>query len=286
MAPCALITGGGTGIGAAIARRLADGGWKLGLTGRRAEPLEALGEEVGALALPADTSDPTQIEGAVSAVVERHGRLDALVCSAGAGASGTAGEQTLERWNRVIATNLTGAFLACRAALPHLVQQGGAVVTISSLAGIRASPASAAYSASKAGLMMLTRSIALDYGPQGVRANSVCPGWIRTDMADEVMDELAARAGTDREGAYGLAVAGVPARRPGRPEHVAGAVQWLLSPEGGYVNGAVIVIDGGAAIVDVASLPFASTMDVSAPSGSTGGAIAQTAPTAESAPAQ
>jgi NAD(P)-dependent dehydrogenase (short-subunit alcohol dehydrogenase family) len=262
MAPCALITGGGSGIGAAVARRLADRGWKLGLTGRRPEPLQALAEDVQGLALPADTSDPDEIESAVRAVVERHGRLDALVCSAGAGASGTAGEQTLERWNRVIATNLTGAFLACRAALPHLVEHGGAVVTVSSLAGLRASPASAAYSASKAGLIMLTRSIALDYGPQGVRANCVCPGWIRTDMADDVMDGLAAQAGTDREGAYRLAVADVPARRPGRPEEVAGAVQWLLSPDGGYVNGAVLVIDGGAAIVDVASLPFASAANV------------------------
>lgn len=269
MAPCALITGGGTGIGAAVARRLADDGWKLGLTGRRAEPLEALAEEVGGLPLAADTSDPVEIESAVSAVVERHGRLDALVCSAGAGASGTVGEQTLERWNRVVATNMTGAFLACRAALPHLVDQGGAVVTVSSLAGLRASPASAAYSASKAGLIMLTRSVALDYGPQGVRANCVCPGWIRTEMADEVMDELGARAGTDREGAYQLAAAGVPARRPGRPEDVAGAVHWLLSAEGGYVNGAVIVIDGGAAIVDVASLPFSATTD--APPESTAG---------------
>ena len=265
MARCALITGGGSGIGAAVARRLAQRGWELGLMGRRAEPLEALAQEVGGLALAADTSDPDEVESAVSAVVGRHGHLDALVCSAGAGASGTVGEQTVERWNRVIQTNLTGAFLVCRAALAHLVERSGSVVTVSSLAGLRASPASAAYSASKAGLIMLTRSIALDYGPQGVRANCVCPGWIRTDMADGVMDELAAQSGTDREGAYRLAMAGVPARRPGRPEEVAGAVQWLLSPEGGYVNGAVIVIDGGAAIVDVASLPFAAAVNVSAP---------------------
>jgi NAD(P)-dependent dehydrogenase (short-subunit alcohol dehydrogenase family) len=257
MARCALITGAGSGIGAALSRRLATDGWQLGLVGRRPEPLRALAQELGGMSLPADTGHPEQIEGAVAALVERHGHLDAIVCSAGIGASGTVGEQTLERWNRVFATNLTGAFLACRASLPHLLEREGLVVTISSLAGLRAPPASAAYAASKAGLIQLTRSIAFDYGPLGVRANCVCPGWIRTDMADGEMDELAAQAGIDREGAYRLAVAGVPTRRPGRPEEVAGTVAWLLSPDAGYMNGAVLVIDGGAAIVDVASLPFA-----------------------------
>jgi meso-butanediol dehydrogenase/(S,S)-butanediol dehydrogenase/diacetyl reductase len=257
MARCALITGAGSGIGAALARRLAADGWQLGLVGRRPEPLRALTQELGGMPLPADTGQPEQIEGAVTALVERHGRLDALVCSAGIGASGTVGEQTLERWNRVFATNLTGAFLACRASLPHLLEREGVVITISSLAGLRAPPASAAYAASKAGLIQLTRSIAFDYGPLGVRANCVCPGWIRTDMADGEMDALAEQRGTDREGAYRLAVASVPTRRPGRPEEVAGTVTWLLSPDAGYMNGAVVVIDGGAAIVDVASLPFA-----------------------------
>lgn len=263
MAPCALITGGGSGIGAAVARRLAADGWNLGLAGRRQEPLDAVAEEIGGVALPADTGDPEQIERAVTRLVDRFGRLDALVCSAGVGGSGTVGEQALEQWNRVIDTNLTGAFLACRAALPHLVRQRGAIVTISSVAALRASAASAAYSASKAGLVMLTHSIAFDYGPHGVRANCICPGWIRTDMADAEMDELAADAGTDRESAYREAVAAVPARRPGRPEEVAGAVAWLVSPGGGYTSGAVIVIDGGGAIVDVASLPWAPAVNPS-----------------------
>jgi meso-butanediol dehydrogenase / (S,S)-butanediol dehydrogenase / diacetyl reductase len=271
MARCALITGAGSGIGAALARRLTADGWQLGLVGRRPEPLQALAQEGAGMPLPADTAHPEQIESAVAALVERHGRLDALVCSAGIGASGKVGEQTLERWNRVIATNLTGAFLACRASLPHLLEHDGAVVTISSLAGLRTPPASAAYAASKAGLIQLTRSMAFDYGPLGVRANCVCPGWIRTDMADGEMDALAAQAGTNREGAYGIAAAAVPTRRPGRPEEVAGTVAWLLSPDAGYMNGAVIVIDGGAAIVDVASLPFARELGTvsagAAPSG-------------------
>jgi len=108
----------------------------------------------------------------------------------------------------------------------------------------------------KAGLIMLTQCIALDYGRRGVRANCVCPGWIRTVMADNEMNELAARRGTDREGAYALATRDVPARRAGAPEEAAEAIAWLASPASSYVNGAVLPVDGGGAIVDVASMAF------------------------------
>lgn len=257
MTPGALITGAGGGIGAATARRLAEDGFGVCLSGRRTAPLEVLAQELDGIAVSADTSKPNEIEAAVAATVERYGRLGAVVCCAGTGASGAVADQTLERWNHVIATNLTGAFLACRAALPHLVRTRGAVVTISSLGGLRVAPQSAAYCASKAGLIMLTQSIAFDYGPHGVRANCICPGWIRTEMADAAMQSLAETSGTGREEAYRKAVAEVPERRVGRPEEVADAAAWLVSPRASYVNGAVITIDGGAAIVDAASLAFA-----------------------------
>jgi meso-butanediol dehydrogenase / (S,S)-butanediol dehydrogenase / diacetyl reductase len=227
------------------------------VSGRRREPLEDVAAETGGSAVAADTSDPEGARQAVDAAMGSLGRLDALVCCAGTGAPGTVTEQTPEGWDRVIATNLTGVFLACRAALPHLIESQGAVVTVGSLAGLRAGPASAAYGASKAGLVMLTQCIALDYGPLGVRANCVCPGWVRTEIADGEMDDLAARASTDREGAYALAVAEVPARRAGTPEEVAEAIAWLVSPASSYVNGAVLPIDGGSAIVDVATTAFA-----------------------------
>ena len=254
--PGALITGGGSGIGAATARRLAEAGYGVCVTGRRPEPLEEVAAETGGLAIPGDTCDAGAIERAVAAAVERLGGLDVLVCSAGTGASGAVADQTPERWARVIDTNLTGAFHACRAALPHLVEARGAVVTVASLAGLRAGPESAAYGASKAGLIMLTRSIALDYGRRGVRANCVCPGWIRTPMADAQMDELAERTGGDREAAYELANRLVPLRRAGTPEEAAEAIAWLASPASSYVNGAVLPVDGGGAIVDVASAAF------------------------------
>jgi meso-butanediol dehydrogenase/(S,S)-butanediol dehydrogenase/diacetyl reductase len=256
--PSVLITGGGTGIGAAAARALAARGYGVCLTGRRPEPLQALADELGGLAVVADTADAGSITGAVARAVEHFGRLDALVVSAGTGAAGTVTDQSLERWNAVLATNLTGAFLACQAALPHIVEARGSVVTVSSLAGLRAGPAAAAYSASKAGLIMLTRSMALDYGPLGVRANCVCPGWIRTAMADREMDGLATDRGTGtREDAYTLATGQVPTRRPGTAEEAGETVAWLASPASSYVNGAVLAVDGGASIVDVATLAFA-----------------------------
>ena len=254
--PGALITGGGSGIGAATARRLAAAGHLVCVTGRRPEPLDDVAAEIGGLAVVADTGDADGMERAVAAAVDRLGGLDVLVCSAGTGASGAVADQTPERWARVIDTNLTGAFHACRAALPHLVESRGAVVTVSSLAGLRAGPESAAYGASKAGLIMLTQSIAFDYGRRGVRANCVCPGWIRTPMADAQMDELAKRTGGDREAAYELANRLVPVRRPGTPEEVAEAIAWLASPASSYVNGAVLPVDGGGAIVDIASAAF------------------------------
>lgn len=256
MTPAVLITGGGTGIGAAVASRMAADGYSVCVAGRRLEPVERVAAEVGGIAVSVDVGSADGARRATDACVERFGRLDALVVSAGVGASGAVGEQTLERWERVLRTNLTGAFLTCSAALPHLLESRGAVVTVASLAGLRADPASAAYCSSKAGLIMLTQCIALDYAHRGVRANCVCPGWIRTAMADGAMDELAAMRGIDREGAYALTAAEVPAGRPGSASEAAEAVAWLASPAASYVNGAVLTVDGGAAVVDAGTLAF------------------------------
>jgi meso-butanediol dehydrogenase / (S,S)-butanediol dehydrogenase / diacetyl reductase len=252
----ALVTGGGTGIGAATARRLGADGYAVAVTGRRAGPIEEVAGEIGGLAVVADTSIAVDAERAVAEVISELGGLDALVLNAGIGGAGSLLDMTQETFERVIATNLTGAFLMARAAIGELVRRRGAIVSVASAAGLRASPSSLAYCSSKAGLAMLTQCIALDHGRDGVRANCVCPGWVRTPMADSEMDELGKRLTTDREGAYAACLEDVPLQRAASADEVAGTIAWLLSSDAAYVNGAVLPVDGGHTTVDVATIAF------------------------------
>lgn len=255
MARAALITGGGSGIGAAAARRLAADGWLVGLVGRRPEPLRAVADETGGRAFPGDAADPALLAHAVEALAVEAGGLHGLVCSAGAGNPGTAVEQTPEGWEEVLRVNLTAPFLAARAAIPELERSRGAVVIVSSLAGLRAGPASVAYGAAKAGAIHLARCLAVDHGPQGVRANAVCPGWVRTPMADGALAGLAERTG-GLDGAYAEATRLAPDRRPASAEEVAETIAFLLSDASRGVNGCAIPVDGGAHAVDPESVAF------------------------------
>lgn len=252
----ALVTGGGTGIGAAIVRRLAEEGYAVTLAGRRAEPLASVAREVGGLAVVADTASEADCARAVDATLSAHGRLDALVVNAGTAGGGTLLDLDPAVFEQVVRVNLTGAFLMLRAAVPHLLARRGAVVTIASQGALRAGPASIAYNPSKAALAMLTQCVALDHGPDGLRANCVCPGWVRTEMADETMAWLARRLEIDLDAAYALVTKDIPARRPAEPREVADAVAWLLSDAASYLNGAVIPVDGGGVTVDVPLVPF------------------------------
>jgi len=250
----ALVTGAGSGIGAACARRLSADGYAVVLSGRRPEPLAALAAELSAaVAVPGDVGDPEHAAALVAAAHASYGGLDAVVLNAGIGDSARAGDDTPQGWEHTLRTNLTGAFLVASAALPLLVERRGALVGVASVNAMRAGPGWASYCSSKAGLVMLCKTIAADYGPVGVRANAVCPGWVRTPMGDADMDALAELRGTDREGAYALAHANVPLRRPAEPHEVAAVVAFLLSAEAAYVSGVELPIDGGATVVDVSA---------------------------------
>ena len=253
----AIVSGGGTGIGAATARRFAQEEAHVVITGRREGPIRSVADEIGGVAVPGDAADPAHATEAVRAARDRFGRLDIVVANAGLGSGGSAGDVTDQAWGHTMDVNLTGPMLLVRAGLPLLLERGsGSIVLVSSVSGLVSSTDSVAYVTSKTALLGLMRSLAVDYGPRGVRTNAVCPGWVVTPMGDESMDELAVARGISREAAYLLATAHVPLRRPATAEEVAACCLFLASDDASIVNGATLVADGGQMVVDVASLAF------------------------------
>jgi meso-butanediol dehydrogenase/(S,S)-butanediol dehydrogenase/diacetyl reductase len=251
-----LVTGGGSGIGAAVAARLAAADWQVVVCGRRKQSLEVVAERTGAQPVVCDISDATQVAALVDDIVRRFARLDGLVLNAGVIASGKVGDLSLDDWHDMVSINLTGSFLVARACLPHLLGSRGAVVSVASEAALRASSEMSCYSATKAALLMLTQSLAVDYGAEGLRANVVCPGWTVTEMADEEMASFGEGRGLSVADAYRLITSLVPLGRPARAEEVAAVIAFLLSDESSYVNGAVIPVDGGGIAVDPATVPY------------------------------
>ena len=226
--------------------------------GRRAEPLDGVVQQLTeGLAVSGDVGRPEDCKRVVAATVEAFGGVDALVNNAGIGNAATGLEETPEQWDNVLRVNMSGAFYLAQASLPHLLERRGSIVYISSTSGYLAGPGWTSYCTSKAGLIMLTRCLANDYGPAGVRANCVCPGWVRTPMGDEDMDALGQARGFDREEAYRLLHEDVPARRPADAEEIASVVSFLVGPDASYVNGVTLPADGGASIYDPTSTAFA-----------------------------
>lgn len=253
----ALVTGGGTGIGEAVARRLAREGVHVVVTGRRLEPLERVAAEIGGTAIAADAARSVDAAELVARILDERGRLDIVVANAGGHGFATVADTDDEAWGAALRANVTTAFVIVRAALPALVAARGRVVVMSSIAGLAAGPSVAGYTVGKHALIGLTRSLARDYGRDGVRVNAVCPGWVATPMADEEMDAFAAAAGLeDRASAYAAVTTDVPLGRAAQPHEIAAVVRFLASPDSSYITGATIVADGGAHIVDVPTIAF------------------------------
>jgi len=193
----------------------------------------------------------------VGAASARFGAVDVLVANAGGHGAGTAADVADDAWAESIRSNMSTCLVAARACLPELIARRGCIVVVSSIAGLAASPESVGYVTAKHGLIGLARSMARDFGPRGVRVNTVCPGWVRTPLADEEMDQLAALRGlAGRDAAYALATAQVPLRRPADAAEVAAVVAFLASGHASAVTGALVTVDGGATAVDLPTTAF------------------------------
>ncbi|SDB62012.1 SDR family NAD(P)-dependent oxidoreductase [Pseudomonas sp. NFACC13-1] len=257
-----VITGAGTGIGAACARLYAAEGANLVLIGRRHAPLEALAGDIGGLVLVGDAACPNAWDGFVEQIRTRHGRLDVLLACAGGLGMGSATETQPSAWQAALRSNLDSAFYSARACLPLLQESAGNIVLIASIASLAAGPHVCGYTTAKHALLGLNRSLARDYGPHGVRVNAVCPGWVRTPMADEEMQALMQFHGETLQQAYDRVCADVPLRRAASAEEIANVCRFLASPDASIITGATLVADGGSSIVDVPTLAF-SRMEAS-----------------------
>ena len=250
----ALITGGGSGIGAAIARRFVAEGAKIVITGRRKE---ALAETVAAcpegtvLPFAGDVTNPDDAKAMVDATVEFGGKIDILVNNAAIDPPGTIVDIPIEQWKSIIETNLYGPFYTMRFALPYMMDAGaGSIVNIASLAGLRRIPAMPAYCASKSGLIGLSENAALDYGKYGIRCNVVCPGATRTAMLETAMAGLAKGLNTDITGALDFMTRFNPLPRPASPDDITGAVVFLASDDAAFITGVSLPVDSGSCVVD------------------------------------
>ncbi|MEJ7687505.1 MAG: glucose 1-dehydrogenase [Variovorax sp.] len=242
----ALVTGGNGGIGLAMAQGLASAGARVVIAARNAqksaaavEVLRSLGSD--SFALAADVTDEASVQALLDQLAERCGRLDILVNNAGSTVRKPVDQLALAEWNMVMDTNLTSAFLCCRAAYPHLKAAGGGkIINIGSMMSIFGAPYAPAYGASKGGIVQLSRAMAASWAPDNIQVNAVLPGWIQTDLTDGARAQV---AGLDER-----VVARTPAARWGQPADLAGIAVFLASAASDFVTGTAIPVDGGYSI--------------------------------------
>jgi len=236
-----IVTGAGTGIGAATARRFLREGATVVLNGRREQKLRdtiAGFDATKSLIHAGDVSDETYIKRLVDDTVARFGRLDVLVNNAGFAIFGPFAELTTAEWRRQLATDLDGVYFGTREALPHLLKTRGSIVNVSSASGIGGDWGGSGYNAAKGAVSNLTRSLALEYAARGVRVNAVAPSLTTTDATAELQKSEAAMS-TFRER--------LPMGRPATPDEVAAAIAFLATDDASFVNGVILPVDGGLA---------------------------------------
>ena len=256
----ALITGGGTGIGAGVAKRFVEEGAKVVITGRRREMLDEVAASLPAGSVTVFSGDVTAEGNAqkmVDAALGINGRLDILVNNAAIEANAGVVDMDPATWRQMLEVNLTGPFLMMKAAIPKMIDAGGgSIINVSSLAGLVAVPSGPAYCTTKAGLIHLTKQVALDYGKDNVRCNVVCPGPVRTTMLEGNFIPMAELLKTDMDGVFETMAKHVPLHRIASPADIAGVFVFLAGKDSNFMTGATVLVDGGVQFVDA----FASAL--------------------------
>jgi len=241
----AIVTGGGTGLGRGIALMFGREGASVVVNGRRPGPLEATAKAITdaggrALPVPGDVTLAADVKRLIQAAVDSFGQLDVLVNNAGIIASRTnAVDCTEEDFRKTVEGNLTSVFLCCKYALPELLKSRGNIINMSSMAGLKGTPNRAAYGASKGGVSILTRQIAVDYAKHGVRVNAICPAFVETEINREFLEALR------KSGEYEALVRRHPLGSLGAPDDVAYAAVYLASDEARWITGVCLPVDGG-----------------------------------------
>jgi len=236
----AIVTGAGSGIGKATAKRLASDGWAAPLNGLRPEMLEQTAGGIGApertMVAPGDVSDPDDVAAMFKAHLEKFGRLDALVNNAGVYAGGPIDELEFSEWRRVMAVNVDAHFHTISRAVPHLETTGGCIVNVSSVSGLGGDWGMSPYNASKGAVSNFTRALALDLAARGIRVNAVAPSLTETEMTEGMMDD---------ERTMALFRQRIPMGRAAKPEEIADVIAFLTSHDARFVNGVILPVDGG-----------------------------------------
>jgi NAD(P)-dependent dehydrogenase (short-subunit alcohol dehydrogenase family) len=239
----AIVTGAGTGIGRACALAMAREGARLALAGRRRETLQDLAREIGdsVIAIAADVSKKADIENLVARVVAEFGSINVLLNNAGVLHIGNVEQITEEQWDETFNINIRGLWLLSRAVLPYMRKaRGGSIINVASVLGLNGARSRASYAPSKGAVVLLSKCMAIDHGPENIRVNAICPSFVETDLTAAVLS-----AAPDPQAVRRERIAAHPIGRLGKPEDIAGLAVYLASDESSWVTGSVFAVDGG-----------------------------------------